>query len=57
MDSFNGIVYHSSDQELVHLLLEKVKVKVLICDGKATDGPLDALNPYQTDSSAFAMLL
>ena len=33
MTSLNGIVYHSSNQELKHLLLEEVAVKVLICDG------------------------
>jgi hypothetical protein len=36
-ESFNGIVYNSPDQGLVHLLLENVSVKVLICDGKAAD--------------------
>jgi hypothetical protein len=40
MESFNGIVYHSSDQQLVHLLLEDVTVRVLICDGSAPYEPL-----------------
>jgi hypothetical protein len=36
MTSLNGIVYYSPDRELLHLLLEDVKVQVLICDGKAS---------------------
>jgi hypothetical protein len=48
VETFNGVVYHSADQELVHLLLEHVVVKVLICDGKANHGPLNTL-AQQTD--------
>jgi hypothetical protein len=51
-EPFNGIVYNSPDQGLVHLLLEDVVVKVLICDGKPIDGPLNAL-VLQTDTFLF----
>jgi hypothetical protein len=48
-EPFNGIVYNSPDQGLVHLLLEDVVVKVLICDG---NGPLNAL-VLHTDTFLF----
>jgi hypothetical protein len=52
MNSFNGIVYQPPDQELIHLLLEEVTVKVLICDGKALDDPLNGL-AHCTDACPF----
>jgi hypothetical protein len=49
---FNGVVYNSPDQGLVHLLLEDVAVKVLICDGKSTEVPLNVL-VLQIDTFSF----
>jgi len=42
-EPFNGVVYNSPDQGLVHLLLEDVAVKVSICDSKSIEVPLNVL--------------
>lgn len=50
MTSLNGIVYRSANQELIHLLLEEVAVKVLICDGKvASLHPGSHMHPIYHD--------